>query len=273
MSVKFAIIGGTGVYRQDMLENAETTVLDTPYGQAQATLGTYRGNTVAFMPRHGTGHSIPPHRINYRANLWALKSLGVEQIFATAAVGSLQLDVAPGSLVLVDDFLDWTKQRTQTFFEDGQVVHVDMTDPYCNRLRSHLRNTAHELGLSLHDGGTYVCTDGPRFETRAEIRMYQSLGAAVVGMTTAPEVVLAKELEMCYATVAMVTNYCTGISRQALTVDEVVQTMNENAHQLQRLFFTALETIDAKRDCSCGHAVAGQMPLTGANASEQEGRH
>jgi 5'-methylthioadenosine phosphorylase len=263
VQAEFAIIGGTGVYHPDLLDGAEVRILETPYGQAKATVGTYKGRGVAFMPRHGAAHSIPPHRVNYRANLWALKALGVHQVLATAAVGSLQLQYAPGSLVVVDDFLDFTKQRTQTFFEENHVVHVDMSDPYCHRLRRHLVASARQLEIPVHDGGTYVCTEGPRFETRAEIRLYQSLGGAVVGMTTVPEVVLAKELELCYATVAMVTNYGTGISANPLTVDEVVQEMKRNADNIRRLFFHTIDSLSVDRDCNCGAAVSGQAPLTG----------
>lgn len=266
MTVRFAIIGGTGVYDPDLLENTESVVLDTPYGQARATLGTYNGKRIAFMPRHGSGHSIPPHKINYRANLWGLKELGVEQVLATAAVGSLQLEYEPGSLVVVDSFLDFTKQRTQTFFEHNQVVHVDMTDPYCGRLRHQLVGQATRLGFNIHQGGTYVCTEGPRFETTAEIRLYQSFGGAVVGMTSVPEVVLAKELELCYATVCMVTNYGTGISDNPLTVDEVVLEMKKNVGAVRQLFLQVIDSLSNERDCPCSRAVSGQAPLTGNEA-------
>jgi 5'-methylthioadenosine phosphorylase len=220
------------------------------------------------MPRHGAGHSIPPHRINYRANIWALKQLGVTQVFATAAVGSLQLDVAPGSLVIVDDFLDFTKSRPSTFFDEGTVVHVDVTDPYCGRLRRALADSAHAVGIEVRHGGTYVCTEGPRFETPAEIRFYQSLGATVVGMTSVPEVVLAKEAELCYATVCMVTNYGAGISEHPLTHEEVVDAMQQNVHLIGRLFFHTIATLGAERDCRCANAVGGQVPLA---RSQSEG--
>jgi 5'-methylthioinosine phosphorylase len=259
----YAIIGGTGVYDPALLESPTETVLTTPYGLAKATIGEYKGKPIAFMPRHGAGHSIPPHLINYRANIWALKELGVGQVLATAAVGSLQLPYSPGSLVLIDSFLDFTKARPCTFFDEGIVVHVDMTDPYCSRLRSAVRSAAANLNQPLFDGGTYVCAEGPRFESTAEIRLYQSFGAAVVGMTTIPEVVLAKEAELCYATVCMVTNYGAGISPHPLTHEEVVESMAENVHQIRDLFFRTIEQLGSERDCRCPHAVAGQQPLTG----------
>ncbi|MCL6515522.1 S-methyl-5'-thioadenosine phosphorylase [Alicyclobacillus sp.] len=263
MHADYAIIGGTGVYDPALLESPTTERIETPYGPAEVTLGRYQGKAVAFMPRHGSGHSIPPHRINYRANIAALKQLGVTQVLATAAVGSLQTRYEPGSLVLIDGFLDFTKSRPTTFFEDGPVVHVDMTDPYCGRLRREILAAAGRLGLSVHDGGTYVCAEGPRFETPQEIRLYQSWGAAVVGMTSVPEVVLAKEAELCYATVCMVTNYGAGISPTPLTHEEVVEEMAKNVHRIRTLFFDTIAHLDGTRDCRCPHAVGGQKPLLG----------
>lgn len=270
MDAQFAVIGGTGVYDPAVLEDSQERIIKTPFGEAKATIGLYQGKRIAFMPRHGAGHSIPPHKINYRANIWALKQLGVTQVLATAAVGSLQLPYAPGSLVLIDSFLDYTKSRVSTFFEEERVVHVDMTDPYCGRLRGALRNSAHELSMPMFDGGTYVCAEGPRFETTAEIRLYQSIGAAVVGMTTVPEVVLAKEAELCYATVCMVTNYGAGISPNPLTHDEVVESMAENVHRIRDLFFHTIGNLGTERDCACQHAVHGQKPLLGNESKESE---
>lgn len=261
---RFAVIGGTGVYDPGILENPQELTLETPFGAAKATLGTYAGQPVAFMPRHGAGHQIPPHLVNYRANIWALKQLGVTQVLATAAVGSLQQAYSPGSLVLIDSFLDYTKSRPTTFFDQGHVVHVDMTDPYCGRLRQQLRHSADALDMPLVDGGTYVCVEGPRFESTAEVRLYQSFGAAVVGMTTIPEVVLAKEAELCYATVCMVTNYGAGISSTPLTHEEVVEAMAQNVHHLRELFFHAIAHGDGVRDCLCSSAVGGQKPLLGS---------
>jgi 5'-methylthioadenosine phosphorylase len=264
VQAEYGIIGGTGVYDPALLESPETLPVDTPYGQALVTTGTYQNRNIVFMPRHGAGHSIPPHKINYRANIWALKQLGVKQVFATAAVGSLQLQYEPGSLVVIDSFLDFTKSRPNTFFEGSPVVHVDMTDPYCGRLRSALIGSGQSLNLNMHHGGTYVCAEGPRFESTAEIRLYQSIGAAVVGMTSIPEVVLAKEAELCYACVCMVTNYGAGISRAPLTHEEVVEEMAKNVHHMRELFFHTISTMDATRDCRCKDAVGGQKPLTGA---------
>lgn len=261
MHAEFAIIGGTGVYDAALLEAPETLTIDTPYGQAAAIVGLHKGKRVAFMPRHGVHHSIPPHLINYRANIHALKELGVTQVLATAAVGSLQLAHPPGSLLLVDDFLDFTKSRPTTFFDKERVVHVDVTDPYCGRLRSQVQQAGAALAIDLRSGGTYVCTEGPRFESPAEIRLYQSFGAAVVGMTSVPEVVLAKEAELCYATVCMVTNFAAGISQTPLTHEEVVAEMANNVHRLRDLFFKTIEQTNRVRDCRCSTAVGGQVAL------------
>ena len=263
MQAEFAIIGGTGVYDPALLESSSKVSVETSFGVAEATVGVYQGKRIAFMPRHGYGHTVPPHKINYRANIQALKQLGVKQILATAAVGSLQPQFEPGSLVVIDDFLDFTKARPTTFFEHDGVVHVDVTDPYCSRLRQSLVAAAGSLTIPVHASGTYVCTEGPRFESPAEIRFYQSLGAAVVGMTSIPEVVLAREAEMCYATVCMVTNYGAGISPTPLTHEEVVAGMNANVHLIRQLFFAAIEQLPSDPACTCQVAVGGQTPLVG----------
>jgi 5'-methylthioadenosine phosphorylase len=257
MKAEFAIIGGTGVYDPGVLESPLNRTIDTPYGEAHVTLGGYAGRTVAFLARHGKGHSVPPHKVNYRANIWALKELGVSQVLATAAVGSIRKEFAPGSLVLVDDFIDMTKSRQATFYE-GQngVVHIDMTDPYCGRVRQTIAQSAKEAGIELLQGGVYVCTEGPRFETASEIRMYAQLGGDVVGMTSVPEVILAKEAEMCYATVAIVTNYCTGISDTVLTHQEVVDEMKANIEKVRKLFYKVIQTGTGERTCRCPHALA-----------------
>ncbi|MCL6548392.1 MAG: S-methyl-5'-thioadenosine phosphorylase [Alicyclobacillus sp.] len=277
MRAQFGIIGGTGVYDPALLEGAEPVEVDTPYGRVSATVGWYRGKSIAFLPRHGSGHQTPPHKVNYRANILALKQLGVEQVLATAAVGSLRTDLKPGTLVIVDNFLDFTKSRPSTFFESGQVVHVDMTDPYCARLRRALADTAERTGLSVHEGGTYVCAEGPRFETTAEIRLYQSFGGDVVGMTSIPETVLAKEAELCYATVCMVTNYGAGLTggeselaraedglAQPLTHQEVMEVMRTSVHLIRTLFFETIALLGTERPCRCPRAVSGQSPLLGA---------
>lgn len=257
MTVRFAIIGGTGMYDSNILENTRFEKVSTPYGEVEVKIGTYLGKEIALLHRHGNGHSVPPHGINYRANIKALQQLGVKKIVATAAVGSLNPDMMPGEFILVDQFLDFTKNRPTTFFEGGEmgVVHIDMTDPYCCELRGVLKQAAGLLGQELRDGGIYVCTEGPRFETPAEIQAYRRLGGELVGMTSCPEVVLARECEICYATVAMVTNFAAGISPNPLTHVEVVETMKHNSRNLRNLLIKTMEIIAEQRSCGCQSAL------------------
>ena len=225
------VIGGTGVYDPSIFENIHEESLTTPYGDIDYVQGTYKGKTVIFVARHGRGHSIPPHKINYRANIWGLKKLGVTFIISTTAVGSLNESFKPGHFVLTDQFLDFTKNRITTFYEgdDRPVAHLDVTNPYCPELRSAIESSAKELELPIHNGGTYVCTEGPRFETPSEIKMFHMLGGDTVGMTNVPEVNLANEAEIAYATISMITNYAAGISTTALTHGEVVEMMGQMA--------------------------------------------
>ncbi|MFP4006060.1 MAG: S-methyl-5'-thioadenosine phosphorylase [Candidatus Hadarchaeia archaeon] len=260
-----AVIGGSGVYSIDEMEVVRKEVVDTPYGKSpEILIGNVGDVEAAFMPRHGKSHGIPPHKINYRANLWSLKELGVERILATTAVGSLNPSIEPGTFVVIDQFLDFTKDRPRTFYEenDSEVVHIDMTEPYCPELRRVLMDSANGLALDLVDGGTYVCTEGPRFETKAEIEMFSELGADVVGMTNVPESVLARELEICYSTISIVTNYAAGISESKLTHDEVAEIMEENIEIVKDLILRALPQIPKERACGCGSALDGAKVST-----------
>lgn len=258
--VAYAIIGGTGVYDPQILAGVRTEQVATPYGDVTCQVGTCQGREVAFLPRHGASHSVPPHLINYRANIWALKQLGVRRVLATTAVGSLNLAMQPGHLVIADQFMDFTKARPLTYFEGGPagVVHTDFTEPYCPEVRQALVEGGQALGLPVHAAGTYVCTEGPRFETSAEIRAFQRLGGDLVGMTSVPEAVLAREAGLCYATVSMVTNYAAGISPQPLTHEEVLGVMAANAERLRSLAMRALELLppDPVR-CRCGAHTGG----------------
>jgi 5'-methylthioadenosine phosphorylase len=251
---RLAIIGGTGVYDPRILEHPREAMIETVYGEAKVRIGTYRGQEVVFLARHGAKHSVPPHLINYRANIAALKKLGVQRVIATAAVGSTNPEMKPGDFVLQDQFLDFTKGRTYTFFEGGEqgVVHIDVTEPYCPEVRAVLRESASRLAIRAHWGGTYACFEGPRFETPAEIKMTQLLGGDLVGMTNVPEVVLAREAGLCYATVSMVTNFAAGISPTPLTHEEVLEVMATNSDNLRALAMAALEGIPAERGCPCG---------------------
>lgn len=253
-----AIIGGSGVYDPAILANVHKDEIMTPYGLISYKVGDFKGKSIAFIPRHGSRHSIAPHLINYQANIWAMKKIGVKIILATAAVGSLHLAMKLGDFVLVDQFLDFTKNRKNTFYEGGErgVVHVDLTNPYCSTIRNNLLLVAQNIGISIHNHGTYVCTEGPRFETPAEINMFAKLGGHLVGMTNVPEVVLAREAEICYATIAMVTNYAAGISPESITYGEVIGIMNANTDNLKNLLMNTINSIDSEADCNCQHALA-----------------
>ncbi len=261
---RIAIIGGSGVYDPKLLENVREEFASTPYGKVRVKVGEYDGEEVVFLPRHGEGHSVPPHKINYRANIWALYELGVERILSTSAVGSLNEAMKPGDFVILDQLMDFTKTRHYTFY-DGEgspherrfVAHVDFTDPYCPELRKALITSAKELGFRYHPTGTYACMEGPRFETRAEIRALKILGADVVGMTQCPEAILARELEMCYASVAIVTNFAAGISREKLTHSEVVELMARKSDEIKYLLMKSIKYIPKERHCPCKDALKG----------------
>ncbi len=251
--LELAIIGGTGVYDPRILDNIREITQDTPYGKVSLTIGQYQGQEVAFIPRHGSKHSVPPHLINYRANIMGLKQLGVKCILATAAVGSLNLDLKPGMFVLADQFLDFTKNRINTFFDGGEqgVFHCDMTVPYCPQLRQAVAQAAQESGFALQNGGTYVCTEGPRFETAAEIVMYKQLGGDLVGMTSVPEVCLARELGICYANISIITNYAAGISPTILTHQEVLREMKDSTTGVRKLILESIKYMKRERSCDC----------------------
>ena len=245
-----AIVGGSGVYDPKMLEDVKDLQIETEYGTAAVKSGRFQEKSVFFLTRHGEKHSIPPHMVNYRANIKALQNLKVERIISTSAVGSLKKEMIPGDFVLLDQFIDFTKVRNHTFFDD-EVVHTDFTHPYCPQLQEVITRAAANLGINLHVKGTYVCTEGPRFETPAEIRMFASLGGDVVGMTNVPEVVLAREAKICYASIATVTNFAAGISPSKITHEEVIEIMDKNSEKIKKLISKIIELIP-ERTCECG---------------------
>lgn len=246
------IIGGSGVYEiTQKADSCEEKIISTPYGDVKVSILDIFSKKVAFIPRHASGHSIPPHKINYRANIEALKQAGVTKIIATNSVGSMNEDMAPGSFVIPDDFLDFSQDRVKTFYED-KVVHIDVTEPYCPQLRDVLAKSGEVLL-----GGTYVCTEGPRFETPAEIKMFKMLGGDLVGMTGIPEVTLAREREMCYNSICIVSNYASGISEDELTIDEVFEMVGEMEADLLELIYNFIKNVDESQDCSCRHALDG----------------
>jgi len=247
------IIGGTGVYNLiEKGEEIESKIIETPYGESPSiSLFVLGGKKVAFMPRHRKGHEHPPHMINYRANIYALKELGVERIIATNAVGSLHKHIKPGDFLVPNDFLDFTSRRKSTF-HNRKTVHIDVSQPYCPHLRKILLKSGEMI-----DGGVYVCTEGPRFETPAEIEMFRILGGTVVGMTGLPEAVLARELEMCYASLSLVGNYAASISTTKVTMDEVFQIMDDKMKELTNLIYNSILNVSSIRNCPCQCALEG----------------
>ncbi|WP_324669822.1 S-methyl-5'-thioinosine phosphorylase [Geochorda subterranea] len=252
---RLAVIGGTGFEDPSILGRPrETTTITTRLGAATVSLYALDGVTVAYLSRHGPGHSVPPHRIDYRANIAALAALGVQRVVATAAVGSLRRELPPGTVVVADQFLDFTRQRPVTFFEDDAVVHTDFSEPYCPQIRAALVATIRQQGLHVQETGCYVGMEGPRYETPAEVRALAALGGDVVGMTGLPEAVLAREAGICYAVVAVVTNLGAGLSASSLSHQEVVAVMDERRPRLLRAILQALASLPEARGCPCAAA-------------------
>lgn len=245
------IIGGTGtgslLETYPIIREQDVT---TKYGKApKISILDIDNKEVAYIPRHSTGHSVPPHKINYRANIEALKNINVTQIYATNSVGSLDTNIQPGSILIPDNFIDFTHNRVSTFFDD-EVVHIDCTNPYCENLRNILIKSG-----DVHPYGVYIATEGPRFETGAEIQFYKLIGGKVVGMTGVPEVVLAKEKQICYSSICAVTNYAASISPHKLTITEVVDAMNDCEEKLIQLITKTIKNTDPERDCECQHIL------------------
>ncbi len=267
-----AVIGGSGFYT--FLSDVTEVEVETPYGppSAPVAVGTLErdgaARSVAFLPRHGPHHQFPAHRVNYRANLWALRSLGVRQVVAPCAVGSLTPAHGPGTLVVPDQLVDRTTSRVQTFYDSG-ACHVGFADPYCGRLRAHVLASGRGQGEELVDGGAMVVIEGPRFSTRAESQWYAAQGWTLVNMTGHPEAALARELALCYAAVALVTDLDAGLD-EAGSVDqaEVFRVFGENTERLRGLLHDVVATVPAERDCACPHAVDGMdlpVPLPDAD--------
>ena len=257
---EIGIIGGSGLYDPGVFEDAREVKVYTPYGEPSDNIvvGVVRGRKVAFLPRHGKGHRIPPHNVNYRANIWALKSLGVKWVISVSAVGSLQEHIRPGDLVVPDQFIDMTKRREYTFFDGSVVAHVSMAEPFCEQLRRLLIDTAKRLGYPVHEQGTYICIEGPRFSTKAESRIWKEVFKAdIIGMTLVPEVNLACEAQLCYATLALVTDYDVWAERP-VTAEEVVRVMKENTEKAKKILYEVIPHIPEQPDpnqCSCCRAL------------------
>jgi 5'-methylthioadenosine phosphorylase len=253
-----AIIGGSGLYQMKGLEKTEEISVDTPFGKPSSpiTVGTLEGQRVAFLARHGVGHFITPTEVPYLANIYALKSLGVERIISVSACGSLREDYAPGDIVIPDNLFDFTKDRRRSFFGDGFVAHISVADPFCDDLSHHLESAVRKTGAVTHKGGNFITIEGPRFSTKAESNVYRTWGMSLIGMTASPEAFLAREAEMCYAVMAHVTDYDVWhVSESPVTVEMVIQTLNKNTEYAQDAIRNVVRELSAKT-CNCENALS-----------------
>jgi 5'-methylthioadenosine phosphorylase len=255
---KIGVIGGSGLYEMEGLSNTEEVRLNTPFGEPSDAIiiGSLEGIRVAFLPRHGKGHRISPTELPVRANIYALKSLGVEWIISISAVGSLKEEIHPLDLVIPDQLLDRTKSRVNSFFGGGLVAHVGFADPFCPVLSQILYQATQEVGVRVHKGGTYVVMEGSLFSTKAESFLYRNWGASVIGMTALPEAKLAREAEICYATIACVTDYdCWHETHETVTIEMVVSNLQRNVGTAKRIIKSALTHIPEERECGCATAL------------------
>lgn len=252
------VIGGSGLYEMEGLEKVRRRRVRTPFGDPSDALveGRLEGRRVVFLPRHGVGHRISPSELPFRANLWALKSAGVEWVLSISAVGSMREDIVPGHLVIVNQFLDRTRERVSTFFRDGVVAHVQFADPVCAGLARIAADAGEASGATIHRGGTYLCMEGPQFSTRAESLLYRQWGADVIGMTNLQEAKLAREAELCFTTIALATDYdCWHEGHDDVDIGSVLQVIHDNAERAKALVREAARRIPATRDCPCAEAL------------------
>jgi 5'-methylthioadenosine phosphorylase len=258
-AASIGVIGGSGFYK--FLQTGEASKLETPYGEpsARVRLSDVKGTGVAFIPRHGERHEFPPHVVPYRANLYAMKQLGVERVYGPTAVGSLKAGIRPGDFVISDQFVNFTNGRKDTFFDGPETAHVGSADPYCPELRGVVLEASKDVGVKVHKRGTVVVIQGPRFSTRAESKFFRSQGWDIINMTQYPEAILARELEMCYVNISLVTDYDVGLEGdpkvKPVSNDEVMRVFDANLAKLRSLLLKAIELTPPKRSCSCGGAM------------------
>jgi 5'-methylthioadenosine phosphorylase len=260
--IAFAVIGGSGLYSMKGLSDTQEHNIETPFGKPSSPIvtGSLEGQRVAFLARHGVGHFITPSEVNYRANIYALKSLGATRIVAINACGSLREDYAPGHIVIPDQIYDNTKQRARTFFGEGLVAHVGVADPFCTDLSASVYEAVKVTGGTVHTGGAFIIIEGPRFSTRAESNTYRAWNMSIIGMTTAPEAFLAREAEICYATMAHVTDYDVWhVSEAPVTVEMIIQTLNKNTDTAQESLRVLARNLSQERVCECGSALASAL--------------
>ena len=253
-----AIIGGSGLYSMPGIENIQEHDLDTPFGKPSAPIivGDLAGKKIAFLARHGVGHHISPSEINFRANIYALKLLGVERVVSISACGSLREDYAPGDIIIPDQLFDFTRDRKRTFFEDSLVAHISIAEPFCKDLSEQVYQAIQQTGAVTHFGGTMITIEGPRFSTRAESNIFRSWGMSLIGMTTSPEAFLAREAELCYTVIGHVTDYDVWhISEKPVTVEMVVEILNRNASIAQQAIVNLVKQFRSERTCECNRAL------------------
>jgi 5'-methylthioadenosine phosphorylase len=251
------VIGGSGLYKMKELKILETVQVKTPFGPPsdRVVIGELAGCRLAFLPRHGTGHFIPPSEINFRANIFALKKLGVERILSVSAVGSMKHEIAPGHIVIPNQFIDWTRHRISTFYTTGMVGHTSLADPVCGELSKTAAASARKAGAKVHVGGVYICIEGPQFSTRAESLLYRQWGVDVIGMTNVTEAKLAREVGLCYATIALSTDYdCWHEDEAPVTLEAVMEIMHKNVTMAQKIIKEATSSLQKARTCACGDA-------------------
>src|SRR5437773_5693359 len=256
--VRIGIIGGSGLYQMEGLTSIEEVEIETPFGKPSDAyrIGTLEGKRLAFLARHNRNHTISPSELNFRANIYGFKQLGVEWIISASAVGSLKLGLRPLDIVLPDQFYDRTKARVSTFFGDGIVVHVSFGDPICSQLAEVIQQAGEDAAVPIKRGGTYVCMEGPQFSTVAESNTYRKNGADLIGMTNLQEAKLAREAEVCYSTIALVTDYdCWHPQHDAVTVTEIIENLKQNSDNAQKIIRAAVKRLPVERTCKCGHAL------------------
>src|SRR3989338_1379035 len=252
------IIGGSGLYNIEGIKDIKTVSIETPFGKPSDsyTAGSLEGRKVAFLPRHGKGHTILPSELNFRANIYGMKMLGVEHVIAVSAVGSMREEIKPLDIVIPDQFFDRTRGRISTFFGEGIVGHVSFADPVCETLATTLYNAAKSVGACVHKGGTYLCMEGPMFSTRAESNVYRQCGVSVIGMTNLQEAKLAREAEICYSTLAMATDYdCWHVGEEPVTLEMILENLNKNVETAKKILKAAIPKIELKRSCECASAA------------------
>ena len=261
-NIAFAVIGGSGLYNMPGLTDTQEHTIETPFGEPSAPIivGTLEGQQVAFLARHGIGHHLNPSEVNYRANIYALKSLGVTRIVSVSACGSLREDYAPGDIVVPDQLFDMTRGRKRTFFEQGLVAHVSVADPFCPDLSEQILRAVRETEANVHEGGTFITIEGPRFSTRAESNIFRSWDMSIIGMTTSPEAYLAREAEICYGVLAHVTDYDVWhLTESPVTVEMVIKTVQKNTGVAQEAIRNLASNLAAKRSCDCESALEGAL--------------